>query len=109
MDVSCPNCGKDIHLVGARELKDEYGIGPNSVQHAREKGKFPEPWLSFANRNIWIREVIDSYVTERSQQRVETTVKDLLKALDHLPADALEEARKQLAEAGLATAPRKRN
>lgn len=108
MDVTCPNCGKDIHLVGARELKEDYGIGPNSVQHAREKGRFPEPWLSFANRNIWIREVIDSYVTEKSQKTVETTVKDLLRALDHLSGDAREEARKQLAAAGLAATPRKR-
>lgn len=108
MDVRCPNCGKDIHLVGARELKEDYGISSNSVQHARERGKFPEPWLSFANRNIWVRDVIDSYVTERSQERVETTVKDLLKALDHLPAEAVAEARRQLAEAGLATTPRKR-
>lgn len=108
MEARCPNCGKDIHLVGARELKEDYGIGPNSVQHAREKGKFPEPWLSFANRNIWIREVIDSYVTERSQRQVETTVRDLLKALDHLSGEAREEAKKQIASAGLAPTPRRR-
>lgn len=105
MDVKCPNCGKDIHLVGARELKNEYGIGPNSVQHAREKGRFPEPWLSFANRNIWIRRDIDAYVKERSQSRVEMTVKELLKALDHLPPSAREAARKEL-DAGLAAKKR---
>lgn len=101
MDVTCPNCGKGIHLVGAKELKEEFSLGPNSVAHARERGRFPMPWLSFQNRNIWIREEIEEYIRERSAARVEQTVDELLRALDHLPADARREAQRRLEKAGL--------
>lgn len=107
MDVMCPNCDKVIHLVGARELRDEFSIGPNSVANAREKGKFPEPWLSFANRNIWIRKDVEEYVSRRSAQRVEEHVSALIKALDHLPPEAKRDARKALEAAGV-TAPRRK-
>lgn len=93
MQVKCPHCAKDIDLVGARELKDEYGLGPNTVQHARERGKFPDPYLSFGNRNIWLRDSVQSYVEDRSKAKVESTVTDLLKALETLPEGSRKEAR----------------
>jgi hypothetical protein len=58
------------------------------------------PWLSFANRNIWVRDTISSYVEDRSRRKVESTVQDLLKALDHLPEAERKEAAKRLAEVG---------
>lgn len=96
MQVECPNCHKPIDLVGPKELKEDFGIGPNSVQHARDKGKFPAPWLSFPNRNIWVRQMIEAYVEERSRARLESTVAELTKALEGLPAVERRQAKRML-------------
>lgn len=85
MTATCPHCKKPIELVGAAELKDEFGLGPNSVQHLRDKGRFPEPWLSFGNRNIWLRETIENFVEERRTTKLEDTITELMKALKDLP------------------------
>jgi hypothetical protein len=85
MNTNCPNCGKTIDLVGASDLKDEFELSPNTVQHARDKGKFPEPWLSFGNRNIWLRSVVENYIKDRNTKQLESTVAELMKALDELP------------------------
>ena len=85
MTPTCPHCGKDIELVGAAELKDEFGLGPNTVQHARDKGRFPEPWISFGNRNIWLRSVISEYVQKRKNGELEQTITELMKSLQELP------------------------
>lgn len=98
MEVKCPNCGKDIHIIGAKELKDEYGLGANAVAHARERGKFPIPWLSFGNRNLYVRAEVDGYVEERSRGRVEATITELLNSIDRLPEDEQAAARHELEE-----------
>ena len=100
MKAKCPNCGKDIDLVGAKELSDDYGINANSLQYARDSGKFPEPWVSFGNRNVWLREDVEKFVSERGKEKVESTVRDLLKTLENLPdsdrTTTIEELNKQL-------------
>lgn len=98
MTVTCPHCKKEIDLVGAKELKDDYGLSPNTVQHARDRGNFPESFMSFGNRNLWLRETIQGYMEERSRSRVESHVTELMRALEHMPADAREEARALLEE-----------
>ena len=65
----CPHCNKPIELMGAKELGDEYGIGPNSVSHARKRGHFPEPFLSFGNRNLYLRSAIEAWVLEHRQPK----------------------------------------
>lgn len=99
MSTTCPHCGKDIQLIGAAELKEEFGLGPNTVQHARDKGRFPEPWLSFGNRNIWLRETIEEYVKSRKETQIESTIAELMKALDGLPEGDREAALEKLKKA----------
>jgi len=96
---SCPNCGKQIELFGPSDLKDVFGIGPNALQHARERGVLPQPWLHLNNRNLWLRADIESFVSERGRKKVESTVKDLMNALSGLPEVEREEAIKLLREA----------
>lgn len=81
----CPHCGKDVDLVGQRELTEEYGMGPNPVAHARQLGLFPLPVLSFGNRNMWLRQDIDNYVEERSRERIAKLVEDFEKTISVLP------------------------
>lgn len=92
--LTCPHCGKVIDLVGQRELKDDYGMGPNPVAHARSLGTFPIPVLEFGNRNMWLREQIDEYVSERNRDRIARLVEDFEQTIASLP----EADRKQAVE-----------
>jgi hypothetical protein len=87
----CPNCGKEISLIGAGELKDEMGIGPNTIQHAREKGTFPQPWLSFANRNIYLRSDAEEFNRVRLEARRSRQLEDLQKTLQSSSPDDIRE------------------
>lgn len=91
---TCPNCGKSIELVGPADLKDEYGISANVLQHEREKGRLPEPWINLNNRNLYLRSDIQGFVSDRGRARVENTVRDLMAALQTLPDGEREEALK---------------
>lgn len=95
----CPHCGKHVELVGPGDLKDDFGIGPNALQHAREKGSMPEPWIALNNRNLWLLSDIETFVAERGRAKVEATVKDLMNALSSLPDGERREAFKLLREA----------
>ena len=96
--LTCPHCGKPIELVGQKELSEEYGIGPNPVQHARTLGLFPTPVLAFGNRNMWFKTQIDEYVEARSQERIEKLVAEFERTLETLPASERTLAAKQAAE-----------
>jgi hypothetical protein len=109
MEVKCPHCGKTIDLVGAKELKEDFGLGPNSVQHARSRGRFPAPWLSFGNRQIFLRDVIRGYVEERSRATIERSLDELLPAASRLSDKERQEALRLLEERlGAKAPPRKR-
>jgi hypothetical protein len=81
MDAKCPHCKKTIDLVGARELDADFSIGSNHVQHARERGTFPEPWLAFGNRMIYLRRDIEAYVSDREGATARKAVELLKKTL----------------------------
>lgn len=91
--LTCPHCGKRIELVGQKELTEEYGMGPNPVQHARSLGIFPDPVLSFGNRNMWLKEQIETYVEERSREKIAKLVEDFEKVIAVLPDDQRDQAR----------------
>lgn len=96
--LRCPNCGKDIELVGQKELTEEYGLGPNPVAHLRQQGAFPEPTLSFGNRNMWLRQTIEVYVGERSKEKIARLVEDFAETLAALPETEREGAIKLLTD-----------
>ena len=101
MDTQCPHCGNTITIVGAKELADEYGLGPNSVIHARKRGDFPNPWLTFGNRNLYLKADIDKWVTENRQPTVDLPpailAQQLEKLLEELPDDKRREINRLLA------------
>jgi hypothetical protein len=97
VEITCPNCHEPLQLVGAAELKDEYGLSSNSVQHYKTRG-FPEPVLTFGNRHIYLRKDVDAFVANRSRSNIERAVETLMHDLDHLPDSEREEARKILEE-----------
>ena len=96
MDIKCPHCGKRIDLVGAKELKDDFDLGPNAVTHARERKRFPAPWIEFGNRHVYLRSDIERYVEDRSRATVEATVGQLTAALENLPPAERTKAKKML-------------
>jgi hypothetical protein len=85
VNPKCPHCGQEIDLVGPSDLNKDFGINPNALQHAREKGTLPAPWLKMNNRNLWLRADIDEYVVQQGRAKVESTVRDLMKAVSSLP------------------------
>lgn len=91
-ELVCPHCGKPIELVGQKELSEEYGIGPNPVQHARSLGMFPVPVLEFGNRNMWLRSQIEEYIEERSREKIAKLVQDFEQTIATLPAADREQA-----------------
>lgn len=103
--LRCPNCKKPIELIGQKELTEEYGLGPNPVAHQRSQGVFPEPTLSFGNRNMWIRTDIDVYVEERKRERVAKLVEDFSDTLAALPETERESALQMLTDG---SSPRKK-
>lgn len=95
-ELECPHCGQKIELVGQKELGEDYGMGPNPVAHARQLGLFPTPVLSFGNRNMWLRRDIDSYVEERSRERIAKLVEDFERTISVLPEPERKQAREIL-------------
>lgn len=85
-------------MAGAGDLERDFGIGPNALQHARETGKFPEPWMSFGNRNIYLRSDIETYVAERGRAKIEQAVQTVLTSIDALPDGEKDEALRLLNE-----------
>lgn len=61
----------EIDLVGIAELEERYDISPHTVNHGVTKGTFPEPSARIGDYRVWLREVIENYVEERAQKRVE--------------------------------------
>ena len=84
MQTRCPHCAGEIELVGAKELADEHGLTLNEIQYARGKGRFPEPWLAFGNRIIYLRSDIERYVKDRGKKRLERTLARLEEDLAQL-------------------------
>jgi hypothetical protein len=95
LKIKCPHCELDIDVVSAGELRDEFGINSNRLQHAKSKNRFPDPWLSFPNRDVWIRDDIVSYVSKGTVEATENAVETLKNAL---AAAGPEEAEKLLDE-----------
>lgn len=96
--MKCPHCGEDIDLIGQKEITEEFHIGPNPVAHLRAQGLFPEPVLSFGNRNVWLRADVDRYMEERSRERIAKLVEDFDQTLAALPEKERERARQMLAD-----------
>ena len=94
--LTCPHCGNGIDLVGQKELKDDYGMGPNPVAHARSLGIFPIPVLEFGNRNMWLRQQIDEYVASRNRDRIAKLVEDFEQTIAKLDETEREQARELL-------------
>ena len=96
----CPHCKKEIDLMGAKELADEFGLGPNSVSHARKRGDFPNPFLSFGNRNLYLRSEIEGWVVEYRQLKPASPAvlaRQFAALLENLPAQERKELQKIIA------------
>jgi hypothetical protein len=98
MQSTCPNCDHEIALVGAKELAADYGFSTNAIQYAREKGRFPEPWLRFGNRFIYLRDEMELHLSKRGNEEVDRAIERVVKALDALPERERQAARSSLVE-----------
>lgn len=88
----CPNCGKHIPLLSAGDMDEHYGITPNVLQHAKEMGNFPDPWISFGNRAVYLKSDIEAYAKDRARAKTDKTVAELRSLLDALPESERDEA-----------------
>lgn len=95
MQINCPNCKKDIQLVGAKELAEDFGLLPNSVQHYRTRG-FPEPIMRFGNRYIYLRSDVEEFARNRIKKKLGGSVEALIRDLEKIPPEAQDEIRRQL-------------
>jgi DNA-binding transcriptional MerR regulator len=98
MQAKCPHCKKNIELVGAAELESEYGLSGNRLQYLRDNGKFPQPWLSFGNRKIYLRADVDVFEAERAQEGAGKVLTEVQKYLETLPPEERERVIKALQE-----------
>lgn len=93
----CPHCSKPIDLMGAKELSEEFGLGPNSVIHARKRGDFPDPFLSFGNRKLYLRSEVEAWVTEHRPMKPAPPAilaKQLAALLETMPTEERQELQK---------------
>lgn len=98
MRVPCPHCGKDIELLGTTEITKVFGLTQNMVQHAQNRGLFPDAWIRFANRAVWLRSDIEAFVQQRNRMRVERVAKSLSESLTGMSAEEREEMLRMLQE-----------
>jgi hypothetical protein len=96
METTCPHCGKAITLVGASDLDKDYGLNGNRLQYARDSGRFPEPWLKFGNRNIYLKSDVEAYMQDRAQEGTEKAIQTLQAMLDSLPPSEAKKALESL-------------
>lgn len=95
-EAPCPHCGKTIQVVGSAELQDEFGMYPQTISNARERGVFPEPWLFLGNRYIYLRESIQEYNDRRLAERIDgmspaAAEQQIMVLLKKMPAKAKKE------------------
>jgi hypothetical protein len=95
--MKCPHCEEAIDIVGAQDLREQYGINSNALQHARDTGNFPEPFLSFQNRNLWLRVDIEEHVAMKGRTRIVEIVEELETQLQQLPEADREELLRRFA------------
>jgi len=98
--IQCPNCGESIGLVEPKDLKEDYGLGPNSKARlgmGKDGSTFPMPILKFPNRSIWLRSDIDKYMEEQNRERISKSVREIEDAIAHLPKGEQDQVRKMLA------------
>lgn len=96
--LRCPHCNTEIELLGPKELKDEYGLGPNPVAYRREHKGFPEPVLSFNNRHIYLRDEVEAWIQEDAKGKIEKFVANMQETLAALPEAEREAAVKMLTD-----------
>jgi hypothetical protein len=97
--LRCPHCDRDIELVDTRVFEEEYGLGPNVLTLARQKGELPEPAFGGPSpqKFYWTRQQADEFAEERRQKRLAKLLEGVQSTLDELPEAEREEAIKMLA------------
>jgi predicted DNA-binding transcriptional regulator AlpA len=90
VEITCPNCGKPITLIGTKVIASEYGIGPNTLNAAQKKGEFPDPVLNLGNRLLWLEQDIQKYKDSLTSKQIDRDAERLLKRMGGDPASAKE-------------------
>lgn len=92
MTVKCPHCDQEIEVLAPKEM-DDLGINSNKRQYRkRNDASFPQPWMSFENRDVWLKDDITLYLSRQHLEGVSALSKTLesmdpdeaLKLLDDL-------------------------
>jgi hypothetical protein len=96
--TTCPHCGETIELVGAQELKQDFGLTDNMLQYAQKRGKMPRPWLKFNNRGVWLRRDAEAFISERNREKIKTAAATLSKSMTGLSREEQEEMLRILQE-----------
>jgi hypothetical protein len=72
MTVKCPHCGEAIEVLAPKEM-DELGINSNKRQYRkRNDDSFPDPWMSFENRDVWLRDDITLYLSRKEMEGLQS-------------------------------------
>jgi hypothetical protein len=72
MTVKCPHCGNPIEVLAPKEM-NELGINSNKRQYRKRNDEsFPDPWMSFENRDVWLRDDITLYLSRKKLEGVKT-------------------------------------
>jgi hypothetical protein len=98
MQITCPNCGEDIELIGSVAIKKEFGLGPNAIEARRKEGSFPEPVLDLTNRLLWLRQDVEDAMAKETERHIIQFVSKLERDLGKLPEGEREKARELLAK-----------
>jgi hypothetical protein len=93
MQITCPNCGEDIELIGSVAIKSEFGLGPNAIDARRKAGGFPEPVLDLTNRLLWLRRDVEEAMAKETEDKILDFVQELERSLATLPEGERQKAR----------------
>jgi hypothetical protein len=99
METKCPHCRKAIEVLSPAEMQEKYGLNSNKRMYAKEKGRFPEPWLSLGGSpkpDLYLKSDIDDYMHGLSKRNAEKGMEMMKAFLDTLSPEEAEGALAEL-------------
>lgn len=95
--VKCPQ-GHDLELMSATDVVSEVRargwskFSQNYLATLKKKGKFPEPWVTVANRDVWLKDQFETWWDNRAVEARDAALEKAAQTLIGLKGRDLDKA-----------------
>lgn len=84
MNIECPHCHKNIELMGAGEIKQEFRVPPNTLAKDEKEG-LVAPVIKLPNRFLYLRDAVLDYVQAKNLKEIDRRVGPIAANLLKMP------------------------